>query len=86
MWMLALRRFRLSLVKRFEVQELCTVCGGSAERYEYVCEKEACQLQALNGQAMLATDVAEPPAAVCRVRPSVNVREATLYAGCQPSL
>ena len=59
------------------------ICGGNAERYEYVCENEACQLQALDGQAMLATDIAEPPAAVRRVRYTRMVQRTVPNAGCK---
>ena len=74
-WMLALRRFRLSLMKRLEAPESCMICGCAAEPYEYVCDSEICQLQALDGQAMLAHVTAEPPAALRHVRFSSAAKE-----------
>ena len=67
-WILALRRFRLSLRKRMKSMESCIVCGCAAEPYEYVCDSEACQLEAFQRQAMLASEQAEPPASLRRVR------------------
>ena len=67
-WMLALRRFRLSLMKQLEPRESCMICGCAAEPYEYVCDGEECQLRALDGQAMLANNPAEPAPPRRRVR------------------
>ncbi|RRA49803.1 hypothetical protein [Acidipila sp. EB88] len=39
------------------------MCGCQVERYEIVCEEEACQLRALGGQAMLAVAPYDAPRA-----------------------
>ncbi len=67
-WMPALRRARLTLLNRSKPMESCMICGCAAEPYEYVCDAEVCQLQALDGQAMLANAPVEPPAALRRIR------------------
>lgn len=67
-WMLMLRRARRTYRLWCESKQVCGVCGCSVDRYEYVCSEEACQLSALCGQALLAHSVAEPPAALHRVK------------------
>ncbi len=65
--MLALRRFRLTLMRRLKSNNTCSICGDETAQFEYVCGEEACQMEALSGQAMLANSLAEPPASLYRV-------------------
>jgi len=57
--MLNLRRVCLLFRTWRESKRVCRICSVPLPSGEYVCEEEACQMRALEGQAMLADYVAE---------------------------
>ena len=61
--MLVLQQIRQVFQTMQDSKQLCEVCNSPLSSGEYVCDDAACQMQALEAQAMLGSCISEPPVA-----------------------